>query len=206
METGEGLNELVRRFEVRAGDFTFLPTGTVHAICEGLIVLEVEQNSDMTYRLNDWGRVGTDGVPRPLHIEKGMDVINFKDDSPDTIEGLARHEAGNRIVHMCSCKYFSAEILELKSTHREDTGGSHFVCLTVVEGAAEVKGECGESVNLITGDTVLLPARPQNSTVFPARGGCKMVKAYVDPTHRTFMEPLMKLGFPMDQIEKHIFR
>ena len=205
LETSKGLEKMVRRFPVATGDFLYLPTGVVHAICENTVVLEVEQNSDMTYRLNDWGRVGTDGKPRPLHIDKGMDVIDFDDDSPDTIEGLSYHEGGNRITHMVSCQYFSVEILELESTYRVDTGGRSFAVLTVVEGSMSVTGEHGEVVETVKGDTVLVPAKPSAATVAPRRG-CKVVKAYLDPTHKRFIEPLLRVGKKMEDIDKLIYR
>ncbi len=205
LETSQGLDAMVRRFPVYSGDFLFLPTGVVHAICENTVILEVEQNSDMTYRLNDWGRVGSDGVPRPLHISKGMDVIDFGHSSPDKIVGLSYHEGGNRISHMVSCRYFSVKIIELESTYRVDTGGRSFVVLTVVEGAMGVIGEHGEQLEAIKGDTVLVPARPSTATLNPQRG-CKVIKAYLDPTHRRFIEPLLQRGEKIDEIEKLIFR
>lgn len=205
LETSEGLEQMVHRFPVTSGDFIFMPTGVVHAICENTVVLEVEQNSDMTYRLNDWGRVGTDGKPRSLHIDKGMDVIDFEHSSPDIIAGLSYHEGGNRITHMASCRYFSAEILELSSTYRVDTGGRSMVVLTVVEGAMSVAGTDGEELELVKGDTVLIPADPPAATLMPRRS-CKVVKAYIDPTHKRFIEPLLRRGEKMDDIEKLIYR
>jgi mannose-6-phosphate isomerase len=206
LDRGEGIENMIRRYEVKAGDFIFMPTGVVHAICQGTIILEIEQNSDMTYRLFDWGRVGADGKPRPTHIGKGMDVIDFADTSPDKLEGVLRHEGGNRVTHMCSCRYFSAEILELESTYRENTDSASFVVLTVVEGSASIADETGIEVEVKKGDTVLLPAQPPRSTLVPGRGGCKLVKAYIDPTHRRFIEPRLRKGVPMEKIESHIFR
>ncbi|MBW7997250.1 MAG: mannose-6-phosphate isomerase [Candidatus Glassbacteria bacterium] len=206
LETSQGLETMVRRFKVSSGDFIFMPTGVVHAICENTVILEIEQNSDMTYRLNDWGRVGADGVPRPLHIDKGMDVIDFDYRSPDKITGISYHEGGNRITHMVSCRYFSAAILELESTFRLDTGGRSFAVLTVVEGAMNVTGEDGEEeVAAIKGDTVLVPAEPSGATLTPQRS-CKVVMAWIDPTHKRFIEPLLRRGEKMDEIEKLIFR
>jgi len=206
LESGEGLERMLRRCEIQTGDFIFMPTGVVHAICEGSIILEIEQNSDMTYRLFDWGRMGADGRPRPIHLEKGLQVIDFADTSADKLEGLLRHEAGNRVRHMCSCRYFSVEILELESTYREDTGGVSFVVLTAVEGSASIAGGTGIEVEVKKGDTALLPAEPSRSTVVPGRGGCKLVKAYLDPTHKRFIEPLLRKGVPLERIESHIFR
>ena len=205
LETSQGVGKMVRCFPVQTGDFIFMPTGVVHAICQGTIILEIEQNSDMTYRLNDWGRVGPDGKPRPIHLDKGMDVIDFDNQSPDKIEGISYFEAGNRISHMASCRYFSVEILDLESTCRVDTGATTFVVLTVVEGEVTVSGEEGEKVRAIKGDTVFLPASLPTATLVPGRT-CRIVKAYIDPTHRRFIQPLIRKGVGMEEIEKLIFR
>jgi len=205
LETSAGVEKMVRRYPVQTGDFIFMPTGVVHAICQGTIILEIEQNSDMTYRLNDWGRVGPDGKPRPLHIDKAMDVIDFHEKSPDKIEGISYFEAGNRISHMASCRYFSVQILDLNSTYRVDTGGTTFVVLTVVEGEVTVSGEGEEKVRAIKGDSVFLPASPPASTLIPGRT-CRIVKAYIDPTHRRFIQPLIRKGVGMGAIERLIFR
>ena len=204
LKTGE-VDNLIRRYPVKTGDFIFMPTGVVHAICEGTVILEIEQNSDMTYRLWDWGRLAPDGKPRPLHLEKGLAVIDFADRSPDKIEGVSYFEAGNRVTHLASCRYFSVELLELSSTCRVDTGGKSFVLLTVVEGCLKVSGDSGEEVSAVKGDTVLLPARPSSSTLLPERG-CKVVKAYFDRTNRRFIEPLLRRGDGMEEIEGLIFR
>jgi len=203
--TGCGIDRMLLSFEVQAGDFIFMPTGVVHAIGEGTIMLEIEQNSDMTYRLYDWDRLKPDGTPRPLHIDKGLDVTDFDNRTPARIEGLSYFEAGNRITHLASCRYFSVELLELESTYRVDTGGRSFTVLTVAEGLALVSGEGGDELKVSTGDTVFLPAEPPTSTVMPVRT-CKIVKVYIDPTHRRFMEPLLRRGVGLDKIERHVFR
>ncbi|MCE5271994.1 class I mannose-6-phosphate isomerase [bacterium] len=205
LETGAGLEEMLVSHPVAEGDFLFMPTGVVHAIGEGTIILEIEQNSDMTYRLSDWGRLGADGRPRPLHLGKGLDVTDFEDRTEAKAAGLSYHEAGNSFTHYCSCRYFSAEVLDLESTLRLDTGGGTFFVLTLVRGTAEICGENGEKVEARTGDTVFLPAQPQGATITPGHG-CRIVKAYIDPTHRRFIEPLLRKGFPLEQIERYIQR
>lgn len=204
LRANEGLDGMLLSWPVRTGDFIFMPTGVVHAIGEGTIILEIEQNSDMTYRLSDWGRLKPDGAPRPLHLEKGLAVTDFADNSEPKLEGLSYFEAGNRIAHMCSCRYFSARILDLESTLRLETGGRTFIVLTQVEGTAEVSG-AGQSVRVQKGDTVFVPAAAGAATVTPGRG-CRIVEATVDPTHKRFIEPLLRRGFGMDEIERYIFR
>jgi mannose-6-phosphate isomerase len=73
----ELLEALLRRIPVQAGQAIAIPAGTVHALLAGTVVTEIQQNSDTTYRVYDWGRVGTDGKPRALHVEKALDVIDF---------------------------------------------------------------------------------------------------------------------------------
>jgi mannose-6-phosphate isomerase len=81
LEAGR-LEDVLRYLPVRAGEAVPVPAGTVHALLAGIVVTEIQQNSDTTYRVYDWGRVGTDGRPRPLHIEKALDVIAFGEEPP----------------------------------------------------------------------------------------------------------------------------
>lgn len=100
---------------VKPGDAICLPTGTLHALLEGIVVAEIQQNSDTTYRVYDWGRVGDDGKPRSLHIEKALDVIDF---------GMVRPQAAARVVvadrvglhrtEISRCRYFVVEEVRLE--------------------------------------------------------------------------------------------
>lgn len=87
----EALEPLVRRLPTKAGDSLFVPSGRLHAIDGGNLILEIQQNSDTTYRVYDWGRVGLDGKPRQLHIEESMASIDFSDTEPELL-----HREGNR--------------------------------------------------------------------------------------------------------------
>ena len=72
------IEDCLHSFEVAAGDCVFIPAGTVHAIAEGILLAEVQQSSDLTFRLYDWGRLGADGQPRELHIEESFRCIDFR--------------------------------------------------------------------------------------------------------------------------------
>lgn len=101
--------EALHSFEPRAGDCVFIPAGTVHAIGAGLLVAEIQQASDVTYRLFDWNRTGPDGQPRPLHIEAGLDAVTrFGPVVPVTPTVMA-DAAARRLV---SCDYFSFDEVE----------------------------------------------------------------------------------------------
>nr|HPK00742.1 class I mannose-6-phosphate isomerase [Candidatus Hydrogenedentota bacterium] len=79
------IEPLLNRFPVQAGDSVFVSAGTVHAIGAGVVLAEIQQNSDLTYRIHDWGRLDSDGQPRTLHLEKALEAIHF---SPTPAEGV----------------------------------------------------------------------------------------------------------------------
>lgn len=109
------LEHYLHRLPVTAGDAICVPAGTVHAILEGAIIAEIQQNSNTTYRVYDWNRVGADGNPRPLHIDKAIEVIDFASAKP----GLARpvlvdEGSGVRRLQLCSNRYFTTERVEME--------------------------------------------------------------------------------------------
>jgi len=90
------LGEILRRVPVRPGDAFYLPAGTLHAIGAGIQLFETQQASDLTYRIFDWNRVGTDGKPRPLHVAKAGDVLDYRATYPDAVRQLAYEVPGAR--------------------------------------------------------------------------------------------------------------
>ncbi len=94
------LEPLVHRFPVHRGDSLFVPSGRLHAIDAGLLILEIQQNSDTTYRVYDWGRVGLDGQPRKLHVAESLQCIDFTDIEPSAIP------AANREAVLADCEHF----------------------------------------------------------------------------------------------------
>jgi len=87
IETGE-VGQCFHRISVQSGDAIFLPSGRVHAIGAGNLIFEIQQNSDTTYRVFDWNRIGLDGKPRELHLEKALASIDFKDFEPQLVTGV----------------------------------------------------------------------------------------------------------------------
>ncbi|MEZ4767819.1 MAG: type I phosphomannose isomerase catalytic subunit [Caldilineales bacterium] len=110
------LEPLLHRVPVRAGDHVCVPAGTLHAIMGGLLIAEIQQNSNTTYRVYDWGRVGADGQPRPLHVDKAMEVIDFDRVEPAVPQPvvLAEQEGYQREL-LCRTPYFVTERLALDS-------------------------------------------------------------------------------------------
>ncbi|MBI5667036.1 MAG: class I mannose-6-phosphate isomerase [Chloroflexi bacterium] len=143
--------------DVVAGDVLYIPAGTIHALGPGLLIYEIQQSSDLTYRLYDWGRLGLDGQPRPLHVEKGVAVANV-DSLPEI-----KHTAGDGrpIVEIVNSPFFTTWLhqLNLRNGPRItlDTENRCFHILTCIEGAATVAA-ADVSIELSTGQTALIPA------------------------------------------------
>jgi len=155
------LEACLQRLPVRAGDAIFIPAGTLHALLAGLLVVEVEQNSDTTYRLYDWGRLGADGRPRPLHLEQSLNVIDLQSPPPEVCRplplaadpGVTRHE-------LCRCRYFVVEKVHLApgARFRGRTDGRSLEIWGTLEGQAELGWEGGAALRLPGIRFCLIPA------------------------------------------------
>jgi mannose-6-phosphate isomerase len=154
------LADYLHYLPVKPGDALCLPTGMLHALLEGIVVAEIQQNSDTTYRVYDWGRVGDDGKPRPLHIEKALDVIDF---------GMVRPQAAARIVvadraglhrtEISRCRYFVVEEVRLEggAAYNGRCDGSTFEIWGCISGRVEVQW-AGAPLALPAVRFALLPA------------------------------------------------
>jgi mannose-6-phosphate isomerase len=144
----EQLEELVCRLPATKGDSLFVRSGRLHAIDAGNLILEIQQNSDTTYRVYDWGRVGLDGNPRQLHIEESMKSIDFADTEPELL-----HPEGAEAV-LADCDEFRLRRLEVARGQSLEFGADEEPrILSIVEGALQESD--GTSVN--RGDNLILP-------------------------------------------------
>ncbi|MCX5758176.1 MAG: class I mannose-6-phosphate isomerase [Candidatus Hydrogenedentes bacterium] len=97
------------RYPVHAGSALFVPAGVVHALGAGVVLAEIQQNSDLTYRLYDWERTDADGAPRPLHVEKAMAAMHFGQEHSGPVRPLVYEVDGVRHTMLAACRYFAAE-------------------------------------------------------------------------------------------------
>lgn len=174
------LGQFLHRVPVKTGDFICLPAGTLHAILGGLIIAEVQQNSDTTYRVYDWGRLGHDGKPRPLHVEKALDVINFNQVAPDLPTPKLLHEAnGVARWQLCHTPYFIVERLTLDAGATLDNrcDGRTLHIWGAIEGRASLDGG-GHEVDLRAVTFTLLPAAMGDYTI-SAREDSTLLFAYL---------------------------
>ena len=132
------LQEVLHFQPVKAGEWYFIEAGTVHAIGKGVVIAEIQQNSNLTYRLYDYGRVGADGKPRELHVEKGVKVSKLTAYVPDK---------------RTSCEYFSCESVALTGEKRFVADENSFVAFVVMDGSLSVENESYRK-----GDTIFVPA------------------------------------------------
>lgn len=146
------LETCVHRCEVQAGDSILVESGRIHAIDAGNVILEIQQNSDTTYRVYDWGRVGLDGKPRTLHVDESMKSIDFNDFEPDVLKAVEGD------VQLANCKEFRIRKIELKpgGNPLKIEAGKDVQLLHVVSG--KVKDNVS-GASATKGDNLLLPYR-----------------------------------------------
>jgi len=161
-------------FAASPGDCVFLPAGTIHALGAGLLVAEIQQSSDTTYRLFDWNRVGPDGRRRPLRTEEGLDVVDFARGPvmPQRPQATSRPQ----VSRLVDCDKFVWDRLNFDSP-LSIGGDDRCHMLTVLQGAAQIAGDPGDSP-LPRGGTALLPASLGQVTLSP-HGQAVMLDAYL---------------------------
>ncbi len=153
------LEMLLREYPVVAGDAFFIPAGTIHAIGAGVLIAEVQQSSDITYRVYDYNRVDKDGNSRELHTDFALDTIDFEGGNLENF-ALSAKKMQNEFVELITCDYFCTNILGLSGEIRYDySTKDSFVILMCVSGSLSVcYGSQGGEVSVGSGESVLLPA------------------------------------------------
>lgn len=150
---------------VAPGDAFFIPAGRVHAIGKGILLAEIQQTSDITYRIFDWNRVDAEGKSRELHTDLALDVIDFSEISDAKV-----HAKQGKEVELVKCPYFIINKLEL-STVRECNYSfiDSFIIYVCIEGEVEVDSENAPSENLHKGECMLIPAEINNILLKPTK-------------------------------------
>ena len=151
------LLEYVNRVKVKKGDIFFIEAGTLHAICKGILLAEVQQNSNTTYRVYDYGRL-QNGKPRELHIEKALDVTSTKAiDASGKPMGETVKKDGFSETLLTSCELFTMKRLDIEEKATVTADSTSFVSLVCLEGNGVVMHE-DTCVTLYKGESVFIPA------------------------------------------------
>ena len=156
--------ECFHRVPVKAGDVMFLPSGRVHAIGAGLVIFEIQQNSDTTYRVFDWNRLGLDGKPRPLHIPESLASIDFTDFEPAPIQTKYSRNPTISIRFLVDHPLFRVDACKVKRGQRFHLRIPAAHILAVVKGRLELKWS-DHTLLLKAGDFVLLPLSLERVTL-----------------------------------------
>lgn len=168
--------DVLNKIPVHKGDVFFVPAGRIHAIGKGILLAEIQQTSDITYRVFDWNRTDAQGKPRQLHIDEAMDVINYqKLEQPKVI-----YEAvNNRAVELISCAYFTTNFLTFNQTiEREYEWIDSFKILIFIDGNGNIAFENGLEP-YSCGDVFLIPAELHEILLQPNRE-TKLLEVYIN--------------------------
>ena len=155
------LQDCLNRVAVRPGDSVLVSAGTVHGILSGIVLVEIQQSSDRTYRIHDWGRVGPDGAPRRLHLDRALDVIDFERAGPALVEPrVAAAGGGVRREVVAECDDFVVERVgvEAGAVFEAELDGETFEAWGVLSGSASLGAVPGRAMQMEAARFVLLPA------------------------------------------------
>ena len=186
------ITEVLADHPVKAGDVFYLPAGRVHAICGGILLAEVQQSSDVTYRIYDYNRPGLDGKPRELHTELASQALdyeverNYRTDYP---------QLDNRAVLIVDSPYFSVRVLELNGRfHRNLLKYDSFIITMCIEGDCTLRvRSTGDEVLLKEGHSALIPAAIADYDLIPVKGKSRILDAYIDNRPATLSRQITSL-------------
>ena len=178
------ITDVLADHKVKAGDVFYLPAGRAHAICGGILLAEVQQSSDVTYRIFDYNRPGMDGKPRELHTElaaKALDyhvIDNYRTDYTET---------SNKAVQIIDSPYFSVRVIEVsKQFHRDLRKYDSFIITMCIEGDCKIRvRSTGEEVLLKQGNSTLVPAAIADYDIIPQGGKTRILDAFIDNMDRS---------------------
>lgn len=168
MVANDTITSVLADHKVKPGDVFFLPAGRIHAICGGCFIAEIQQTSDITYRIYDYGRKGLDGKPRQLHTEQAKDAIDYKV-YPDYRTDYKPSK--NQEVEVVDCKYFTTSVYELDKPLVKDLSTiDSFMVVICTKGSGTLSTEPSgkDGLTIRQGETVLIPATEKEVTFTPA--------------------------------------
>ena len=176
--------DVLAKHTVKAGDVFYLPAGRVHAICGGILLAEVQQSSDVTYRIFDYNRLGMDGKPRELHTELASQALDFKVEDEYRTQYSDVAGRANRII---DSPYFSVRVTEMTTVfHRNLIKYDSFIISMCIKGDCRIRMRTtGDEILLREGNSTLIPASIADYDVIPLTGKTRILDAYIDNKDRS---------------------
>jgi mannose-6-phosphate isomerase len=186
---------VLNRIPVQSGDMFFIPAGTVHAITAGLLLYEVQQNSDTTFRLYDWDRLDAAGKARQLHLDESAQVIDLRRHAKHRIPPLIVRHPAHAEEFRVACRHFAVTRLSDIKGMLPLANHGRFRVLTGIRGAFEISWDGGSSTTLELGETVLIPAACENPRLRETIGGSEALMSYLPVLEEDVFAPLRAAGY-----------
>jgi mannose-6-phosphate isomerase len=186
------LEQCLERIALQTGDAIFVPAGTVHTIGPGSVLCEIQEHSDITYRIYDYGRRTAEGKPRPLHIEKALEVINFGEQSGGKLDPIRLVRGPVTETYLIACRYFAVEKWEFAERIAAVTSAEHFDLLIYLEGSGQLRAR-DEAVDYAAPQVWLLPATLGAYQLEPA-ARTTLLRTYVPDIFNEFVRRLADQG------------
>jgi mannose-6-phosphate isomerase len=196
------LENLFVHWRVQPGDTFFVPAGTPHTIGPGMVLCEIQEYSDLTYRVYDYGRVDAKGIPRELHVEKALDVIQFGRPIGAKTSRIRLRAHGSDVALIAACRYFATERWKIRAETDVPTHAEHFELLVILTGNGNLIWETG-SAKFQNGECWLIPAGMEKLALAPG-SPLKILRTYV-PDLVVLRARLKDAGRGFQAIEKTIF-
>lgn len=164
------IKENLNYINIQKGDSIYIPSGTIHAILGNTLICEIQQNSNLTYRVYDWDRLGKDGRPRQLHIDKAIDVINVQ----------TKPELKHKTEEICSTlvhsEFFTVERIKVEKEYKDTSSKKSFYAVNIIEGNGKIETQ-NNQYEIKKGDSFLIPA---NLGEYIVKGNLEFLKSYID--------------------------
>jgi mannose-6-phosphate isomerase len=184
--TDGSVEQCLTRFSVQTGDTFFVPPGSAHTIGPGMLLCEVQEHSDITYRVFDYNRRQPDGSPRPLHIRQALDVLNFGPQQCGKVEGVQVHQDLVRKTYLAACPYFASETWEFAGAVDGKTCPDRFELVVLLAGHGRIQWR-SETMPYNSGEAWLLPAALGEYRLV-AQSATKLLRTYVPDLERLARE------------------
>ncbi len=162
------LDKYLNKIPVKKGDFFYVQSGLVHAICEGVLIAEIQQSSDITYRVYDYNR------GREIHVDKALDVIDFSLEGKNS-NGISIENENYKKTYLCLSDYFTIQKYEINNYAKEESDINRFYLFTCVDGCGTIKYKNGEE-KIAMGDSIFIPATMGEYELI---GNFTLLKSYV---------------------------
>jgi mannose-6-phosphate isomerase len=185
------ITDALRKVELKAGEAILVPAGTIHAIGGGMLLGEIQENSDITYRLYDWGR------PREMHLDKGLAVLDLQPPGFGPSRPLDVTAGASTIRYLVACHYFAYQLLIVQGALNLDTARRSLHVLFCTAGAGAVR-YAGGSVDFAQGQTLFLPGALGAYTV--EGEACRLLRCFVPEPGLDLFDPLLQAGYAAAEI------